>query len=580
VTLLWPDDNWGNLRRLPTAAERKRTGGAGIYYHFDYHGDPRSYQWVNTTPLPKVWEQMSLAAQAGATQIWIVNVGHFKGYEVPTEFFLDLAWNPDRWTAATVNDFTRGWAAREFGPEQAPAIADLFTAYSFANSRRKPEQLAPNTYSLVNYREAETIVADYARLAAQAEQVGAALPAAYQPAFAELVGFPTRESAVLNELYLAAGRNALYAAQGRVSANAQLQQVQERFERFQSLIADYNTLQGGKWAHFMDQPVLGYTSWRDPPVNSLKAIPLVSVPGVDGPQLGVAVEGSTAAWPGSDAPAHLPEFDSFTRPNYFIDVFNRGRAELTYQASSPQPWIKLSATAGSVTADTRVGVSIDWARLAPGRSSGLVTITGADRTITVAVTAVNRPPLPGHFHGFVESSGYVACEAEHYSRRVEDGLYGWINVPGDGRTLSGLRAETGASPDAKGRPLKAHSARLEYRMYLYSAGTAEVTALTAPSLNFVPGRGLRYAISWDNESPAIVELVPAGYKGGNGNEAWAADVADNVHHSMTRHVIAQPGEHVLKIWMVDPAVVLQKVVVDLGGVKPSYLGPPESYRVK
>ena len=108
VTLLWADDNWGNVRRLPTPEERKRSGGADIYYHFDYHGGPRSYQWLNTCPLNKIWEQMSLARQYGDDRIWIVNVGHFKGYELPTEFFLSLGWNTARWQGDTVNEYTRG----------------------------------------------------------------------------------------------------------------------------------------------------------------------------------------------------------------------------------------------------------------------------------------------------------------------------------------------------------------------------------------------------------------------------------------------------------------------------------------
>lgn len=125
VTLLWAEDNWGNVRRLPTAEERKRSGGAGIYYHFDYHGGPRNYQWLNTSPLPKIWDQMSLAKQYGADRIWIVNVGHFKGYELPMEFFLNLGWNTERWNAGNLDAFTKLWAAREFGNEFADGIADI-----------------------------------------------------------------------------------------------------------------------------------------------------------------------------------------------------------------------------------------------------------------------------------------------------------------------------------------------------------------------------------------------------------------------------------------------------------------------
>ncbi|HEX4780213.1 MAG TPA: glycosyl hydrolase 115 family protein, partial [Usitatibacter sp.] len=149
VTLLWCDDNFGNIRRLPTPEERKRPGGAGIYYHFDYYGSPRSYKWINVTPLPRIWEQMHLAREYGADRIWIVNVGDIKPMEVPIEFFLTYAWNPERWPAARVAEYLPLWAAREFGPEHAVDIADIVAKYAKYNGRRKPEALDVSTYSLV-----------------------------------------------------------------------------------------------------------------------------------------------------------------------------------------------------------------------------------------------------------------------------------------------------------------------------------------------------------------------------------------------------------------------------------------------
>ncbi|HUC84635.1 MAG TPA: glycosyl hydrolase 115 family protein, partial [Candidatus Acidoferrales bacterium] len=219
VTLLWAEDNWGNLRRLPTAAERQRRGGAGIYYHFDYHGGPRSYQWLNTSPLPKIWDQMALAKQYGADRIWIVNVGHFKGYELPMEFFLNLGWNTDRWTADNLGDFTKLWAAREFGPGWATDIADILSRGAKYNGRRKPELVEAATYSLVNYHEFENVVADFNALVAKAREISGRLPEAKRAAFYELVLFPTEASAQLNEMYLAAAKNALGAEQGRADAN-------------------------------------------------------------------------------------------------------------------------------------------------------------------------------------------------------------------------------------------------------------------------------------------------------------------------------------------------------------------------
>jgi hypothetical protein len=159
VTLLWCDDNWGNIRRLPTPEERKRPGGAGVYYHFDYVGGPRSYKWLNTVTLSKTWEQMNLAWQYGADRIWIVNVGDLKPMEFPIEFFLRYAWAPARWPHEKLGEFGRLWAEREFGPVHAAEVAELVDTYTKFNGWRKPELLAPDTFSLVNYNEAERVLA-------------------------------------------------------------------------------------------------------------------------------------------------------------------------------------------------------------------------------------------------------------------------------------------------------------------------------------------------------------------------------------------------------------------------------------
>ncbi len=138
VTLLWAEDNWGNVRRLPTAEERKRSGGAGIYYHFDYHGAPRSYQWLNTTPISKIYDQMSLAKQYGADRVWIVNVGHFKGYELPLQFFMSLAWNADRWKNDNLDEFTRLVGGTTIRPGAC------------RRHRGHPEPNTPNTTAVAN----------------------------------------------------------------------------------------------------------------------------------------------------------------------------------------------------------------------------------------------------------------------------------------------------------------------------------------------------------------------------------------------------------------------------------------------
>ena len=280
VTLLWCDDNWGNIRRLPTNEERKRSGGAGIYYHFDYVGDPRSYKWINTNPLPKVWEQMNLAYRYGANRIWIVNVGDLKPMEVPIEFFLSMAWHPEGWTNRNVGEFTRLWAQREFGAKYAPEIAGILDKYAKYNGRRKPELLDADTFSLVDYGEADRVLAEFKSITAKAEEIYARLPAEQRDAFFELVLYPAKASELVTELYVTAGKNHLYASQGRASTNDLAEQVKALFQADADLASEYNhKLAKGKWDHMMDQSHIGYTSWKDPPANVMPAVSELQIPG-------------------------------------------------------------------------------------------------------------------------------------------------------------------------------------------------------------------------------------------------------------------------------------------------------------
>jgi len=577
VTLLWAEDNWGNVRRLPTAEERKRSGGAGVYYHFDYHGGPRSYQWINTSPIPKIWDQLSLAKQYGADRIWIVNVGHFKGYEFPLEYFMNLAWDTDRWINDNLDEFTRLWAEREFGPAYATDIADIIAKYTKYNGRRKPELLEPNTYSLANYQEAENVVADFNAITARAEKIYRQLPEARQDAFYELVLFPTKASALVNELYLAAVKNALYARQGRASANDMAAETRKLFQTDTNLMNYFNqTFAYGKWNHFMDQAHLGYTTWRDPPHNSLDAIKLIEIEVPEAAAMGIAVEGSNSAWPGDPSDAILPKFDVFNRQHRYLDVFNKGKTSFEFTATASDPWIVLSENKGAVEKDKRLWVSVDWSKVPQGAASGTVTLAGTGVNVTVKVNAFNPTEVTrDSLQGFAEGEGFVSIEAEHYTKKTDTGANRWIKIDDYGRTLSGMRAE--APVDAPSAIPGKDSPGLEYQMYLFSTGKVDVAAIMAPTLNFVPGRGLQYAVSFDDEAPQVVTLVPQKYSAQNGNRDWEKSVEDNARYGHTSHTLMKPGYHTLKFWMVDPGIVLQKLVVDLGGVKPSYLGPPESY---
>jgi hypothetical protein len=573
VTLLWAEDNWGNIRRLPTSEERKRSGGAGI----DYHGGPRSYQWINTNPIPKIWDQMSLAKQYGADRIWIVNVGHFKGYEFPLEYFMSLGWNTEKFRNDNIIEYTRLWSERQFGPEYDSDIADILSKYTKYNGRRKPELLNPETYSLINYNEAEKILSDYNAIVARAEEIYNKLEPEKRDAFYQLVLFPAKASALVNELYITAGKNYLYAKQGRASTNDMTAKTESLFQADTSLMGYFNrSFADGKWNHFMDQSHLGYTNWADPPYNSLRAINLKKMEVPDKAIMGVAIEGSENVWPESRENAILPEFDAFNQQQHWMDIFNKGNIPFTFNVKTNRPWIHISQSEGEVEKDLRLRISIDWQSVPEGRSMGKIKIKGPDRKVKVSVNVFDPDYISREtLRGFVEGQGYVSIEAEHFTKNIEEDRSRWIKIEGYGHTLSAMRAT--APVDALAATPGINAPCLEYQMYLFNIGTVEVKAIFSPTLNFMPGRGLQYAISFDDNVPQIVTLVPENFNAQNGNRDWEKTVMDNAQFSTTSHTIKEPGYHTLKIWMIDPGPVLEKIIVNTGGLKSSYLGPPESF---
>jgi len=572
VTLLWCDDNWGNIRRLPTPEERKRAGGAGIYYHFDYVGGPRNYKWLNTVPIPKIWEQMNLALEYEANRIWIVNVGDLKPMEVPIEFFLTMAWNPKRFPQDKLDEYLRLWAEREFGPKYAKDAADIVAKYTKYNGWRKPELLEPTTFSLAAYYEADAVVGQWRAIVDRAEQIYAALPPASKDAFYQLVLFPAKASAQVVELYVTAGRNRQYASQGRASTNDIGARVKALFDADAALMAEYNhKLAGGKWNHFMDQTHIGYTNWQEPPKNNMPAISELQPH--EAAAIGVAVEGSYGAWPpvgGQQVTPQpiLPVFDYYTKPRRYVEVFNRGKMPLEYTVKPNVPWLLVSKTMGRLDKekDDKFWVHIDWAKAPKESATAAIKITpsGSD-PITIIVNVFRPAGVPEEYKGFLETEGYIAMEAAHYARKTDGADRRWVEIPDHGRTLSSMTVLPASGTG---------EAVLEYDFMTFTAARAELSTILAPTLNFVPGRGLRYAVSLDGSAWHEIDALAR-----NTNRDWEQTVKDAVRVSKAQFQLA-PGQHTLKLKAIDGGLVLQRLVIDLGGARPSYFGPTESYRAK
>ena len=282
MTLLLCDDNWGNLCKLPKLGDKPRTGGYGIYYHFDYVGGPRSYRWLNTNSLPRVWEQMHLAHENGVKQIWIVNVGDLKPVELPTSFILDCAWNPDALPADGVAAYTQRWAAQKFGPKYAVDIADILVKYTKYNSRRKPELLDAKTYSLAT-GEWATVVADYNQLPTRAEAISRKLPPTARNAFFEPMLHPVLACANLNEQYYTVALNREAAKTNQPNTNALVEKARALFAKDAEIKVRYHAVAAGKWNYMMIQLHIGYTSWHDEPKDIMPEVMTLAASAVPTP---------------------------------------------------------------------------------------------------------------------------------------------------------------------------------------------------------------------------------------------------------------------------------------------------------
>ena len=480
VTLLLCDDNWGNIRKLPELNAKPRKGGYGIYYHYDYVGGPRNYKWINTNQIERTWEQMDLAYQYGVDKIWIVNVGDIKPMEFPIEFFLDMAWNPEKFNAGNLQDYYVNWAKENFGNQFAEEIAKILKLYTKYNARRKPELLDAKTYSIINYNEADRVVADYQKLVEKANSINEKLQPEYKDAFYQLVLFPVLASSNLNELYVATAKNHLYAEKENVIANEYAEKVKALFEKDSQITNYYHTkLANGKWNHMMSQTHIGYDNWQQPDKN---VIPKTKI----------------------------------------VEVSNKTPTKISIE-NSPEN----EKSIGKYSDDVR---------------------------------------------GFVQSEGYISIESKNYSKAINSGSVKWTIIPNLGKTDSGITIKPSNIQPIE---ISEKSPRLEYDVHFFSKGNIKVKAYFSPTINFKMGDGLKYGIAFDNKKPQIMNL-----NADSSEKAWAESVANNIKIITSTHQIENSGNHVLKIYAVDSAVVLQKIVIETeeGKVLESYLGPPESFR--
>ena len=263
VIMLLCDDNWGNVRRVPNAQERKHPGGWGLYYHVDYVGAPRNTKWINVTQTQQMFEQLSLAYDYGIQRMWILNVGDLKPMEYPIQLFMDMAWNPKEYTQQTVTDHTLSFFRSMLDESSAKEAAAIYNRNCQYMARVTPEMLDARTYNVAT-GEWRKVADDYARLERQALRLFYDIPEEARDAYRQAVLFPVQAMANLYDMYYAQAMNKVLAAANNPDANLWADKVAQCFERDAQLCNYYNkVMANGKWDGMMTQKHIGYTSWND-----------------------------------------------------------------------------------------------------------------------------------------------------------------------------------------------------------------------------------------------------------------------------------------------------------------------------
>jgi len=596
VTLLFCDNNWGYIRRTGPVHELKRKGGLGMYYHIDMNGGPWNDRWINTTTIPKLHEQFSLTYASGIDRLWVVNVGDLKPKELPIDFILRYAWDPEAISADQTWDYTVDWARKIFGEEHADEIADIVSKYSKYNLWRKPEVQLTDVMSVVNYHESDRVLALWHDVVARAEALEDKIAPEARDAYYQLVLYPTKASAGVAEIYLAVGKNNLYAKQGRASAMDYAARAKDLFDLDQRLSDRYNNeMANGKWKNMMQDKHIGYTKWSMPKENVLPELAVYEP--VVRPTLGVAVEGSDAAWPRMTQTLSLPTFDPLDNQTYYIDVFNQGQGEIDFTATANQPWIKISERSGQFSKETRLNIQIDWGIAPQDEVEGRIEIAYQDSKVEINVPIVNVtvPVNDEPFFGSLTGMEF-SIPAHAYHANIAGKHAKWCFLPDLGRGEGNMGISPVTAPSAKTED----AARLEYNVYIPTAGDITIALGILPTQDVKPARGLRIAAGFNDQQPVVIDARQGFVDTFNeytkenlqqsmvlkalpsrstlalsgANKRLRNEIFDNIRWIDVQLQVDKPGFHELKIYMVDPEIVLENIIMHPDNNRPSYFGAP------
>ncbi|ASB49767.1 glycosyl hydrolase 115 family protein [Alkalitalea saponilacus] len=579
ITLVWPDDNYGYMHRYSDAEQEKRIGGSGVYYHISYWGRPHDYLWISSTHPALIWEEMIKASYFNSNEIWVVNVGDIKPLEYNTSLFLDMAWDtscfPD---GASVRKHFDRWHKNIFGDEAGQKIADVKWNYYDLNFQRRPEfmgwsqteptrKVHPTEFNHFQAGdEAQKRIDAFNSLTQKSAEITEMIPERLMDAYYQLVEYPLLGAAYINKKFLYMEKAYYYAAQNRIVANDYALKSKAVYDSIQFLTDYYNNeMAGGKWKNMM------YMSPRSLPVFDMPAIPQWTF--VTDSHWGIATEGAKDVRRVNEikGPLYLPSFNNLLHQEFFIDVFLKEDKLLEWKAEVSNDWIVLSHSSGVLTGEKesrqqRIWVSVDWDRVPTDvRANGYIRFSGAERNYTIQIyTNRHNPSIPDK-HIFVEANGYISIHAENFNRKHATESFEWGIIDGLSYTGQSVWVNPLLIKEKQFDPELNNPSVLEYDIYTTRGREVEVTIYAIPIHPINQNYGARLGVAINDEVPQIVDHQTYGR-----SEEWKINVLRNSAVVKTRHEISSAGHHTLKIFALDPGVIIDRITIDCGGLISTY----------
>ena len=594
VILLLSDDNHGNLRAIPQPDDKPHRGGYGIYYHFDYHGSPFSYEWFDGTNLAKVWEQLTTAYEHDIREMWIVNVGDIKGNEYPLSFFMDLAYDFEKWGTTRINsatDYTKQWIDTQFdsavSDSQKTQINNILDGYMRWSGIRILESLNSEVFQN-NFYEIENTRKDISEIMLMAESLRKELPKESLSAFESMIYFPV--TAVLNTILINAesAMNHISANRGASVANEYAREVREKIALDNYYVNEFHKILNGKWNHMMSSAHMGFRTWDDndwayPTIQEVYPIPF--------PKIMVSFRGDDRYDLGNHWQNKEPFCNSeMTRPDknsIILDIDSRGDVDFNFSISCNKDWLAFSKLNGEVDLkkNPRTSIEIRCERNSLiGEDTAFVHIDfdfkdGTKKWTDVSIKAGNKD-YSKYQGAFLGTQNYLCMHAKNYVLKKDVDNMGWRIVSKLGRMSDAIKS----FPINKNWENENNRPFVQYDFILDKIANEPqeyvIEFYLSPRNPKIKGGTMKACFSINDEESKLFDVVPADYYAEWIDYEWSFGVTNNIRIVRTMVSISDCFNS-LKFYAADPNVILEKIVMyaENTPIPPTHLAPPESYRI-